>query len=706
MFAKAAPRRHSPTRLSTLLLGCCALFATSGVPAATPTVAQRAAFRQAWAAAQQGGDGWRALAARLRDYPLYPYLPAAALEHDIREVDLATVQAYLAKYPDLIPAQDLRRDFLRELARRQDWSGFLALYRPGMGDAFACDALQARMAGGATLDFERDLAALWEQPELPGACDPVLQAAHDQGLLTAPRLWARIDRAADAGKGGTIAALANWLPPPQDQEAQWLAQALRDPAAAVVAAASWPDTARARQAAALALERQARRDTPAAEAAWQQLQARFRFSESRREAILRALALFHATDFDTDALARLIALPATAQTAATREWRVRVALAEQDWPAVLAAIAAMPAAQQQDDEWRWFRARALAATGQPEQAQAIYAELAGETTFFGFLAADQLRRPYAICPRAPLDAPRQEQALLRQPGLLRAFELFAVDLPKLARREWARALDGADERTQVLAVELAKRRGWYDRAAFTLNHGEAMRYYALRFPLASREALVAQAGQAGIDPAWAYGILRAESAWMSDARSGADARGLMQLVPATAALVAKRNGLPWAGGDSLYDPAVNIALGTRYLAQVAARYNGAPWLASAAYNAGPSRVDQWLDARGSLPPDLFIATIPYKETREYVARVMDYSVMYGWRLHGSVLPMSDRLTPIGQTYALPNSLSPRKPVDCPAPSPAIAGATQASAAATSAARSANVAPAAAGGLAPVRSSRR
>ena len=688
MFAKAAPRRHSPTRLSALLLGCGALLAAVGAHAATPTAAQRAAFKQAWAAAQQGGDGWRAYAAKLRNYPLYPYLPAAALEHDLRQTDLATVQAYLAKYPDLIPAQDLRRDFLLELARRQDWNGFLALYQSGMGDALACDALQARMAGGATLDFDRDLADLWTRPELPGACDPVLQAAHDQGLLTTPRLWARIDRAADAGKGGTIAALANWLPAPQNQEAQWLAQALRDPASAVAAAASWPDTARARQAATLALERQARRDTPATDTAWQQLQTRFQFSTTQRNAVLRALALFHATDFDTNALERLIALPAAAQTDATREWRVRVALAAQDWPAVLAAIAAMPAAQQQDAEWRWFRARALAATGQAEQAQTIYANLAGATTFFGFLAADQLKQPYAICPRTHVDDPQQEQALLAQPGLLRAFELFAVDLPKLARREWSRALDGADERTQVLAVELADARGWYDRAAFTLNRGEAMRYYTLRFPLASQDGLVPQAAEAGIDPSWAYAILRAESAWMSDARSGANARGLMQLLPDTAALVARRNGLNWGGAESLYDPITNIVLGTRYLAQMAARFNGAPWLASAAYNAGPGRVDQWLAARGSLPPDLFVASMPFKETREYVARVMSFAVIYDWRLNGTATPLATRLTAIGDTYQLPDRNTPRRPVTCPAAAAAAAPAD----AATVAAPPANDAP--------------
>ncbi|MGB5940918.1 MAG: lytic murein transglycosylase, partial [Rhodanobacter sp.] len=175
------------------------LLASAMAHAAEPTATQRAAFKQAYAAAQQGGDGWRSLASGLRDYPLYPYLQAAALQHDIQQVDRASVEAYLAQYPDWIPAADLRRAFLLELARRQDWSSFLALYQSGLGDTLACDALQARLAGGAVLDFERDLAALWVKPNLPDACDPVLAAAHDQGLLTEARLWTRIDRAADAG---------------------------------------------------------------------------------------------------------------------------------------------------------------------------------------------------------------------------------------------------------------------------------------------------------------------------------------------------------------------------------------------------------------------------------------------------------------------------------------------------------------------------
>ena len=150
------------------------------------------------------------------------------------------------------------------------------------------------------------------------------------------------------------------------------------------------------------------------------------------------------------------------------------------------------------------------------------------------------------------------------------------------------------------------------------------------------------------------------------------ARGLMQLLPGTGALVAKRNGLAWGGGDTLYDPAINVALGTRYLAHLAERFNGSPWLASAAYNAGPNRVDQWLAARGTLTPDLFVATIPFRETREYVARVMAFSVIYDWRLHGTAVPLVTRMSAIGQPHGRPDADTPRRSISCPATDPAVA----------------------------------
>ncbi|RDS83243.1 transglycosylase SLT domain-containing protein [Dyella psychrodurans] len=660
----------TPPRLGRLLIVLASWMLVGAAAAQTDTAtieAQRASFKQVYAAASQGGDSWRAMANNLQHYPLYPYLQAASLEHDIQLIDRPTVEAYLKQYPDLIPTGDLRRNFLMELARRQDWSNFQAMYQPGLGDALTCDALQARLEGGTTLDFNKDLAELWAEPSLPSACDPVLQAAHDQGLLTKERLWTRIDTAMDAGKSDSISDMTQWLPDDDAKAAQRIVLALTDPAAAVAAAKDWPDTSHSRQAVTLALVRLARRQSTTADTAWQDLQSRFQLTPSQRNNVLNALAVFHATDYDPDALARLVSLPAAAQTDTSREWRVRAALAMQDWNAVLAAIDALTPAQQQNDEWLYFRARALSQLGRTGDAQRAYATAAVQSSYFGYLAADHQNASYALCVLKPAVSPEGEQAVLAMPGMQRAFELFAVGMLRAARREWTATLADADTETLRQAVNLADQRGWYDRAVFTFNKGEALGYYTLRFPLASQDGVVQQAQEAGIDPSWAYGILRQESAWMSDAQSGADARGLMQLLPSTGADVARKNGLPWNGGNSLFDPAVNIALGTRYLAAMAARFDDSPWLASAAYNAGAARVNQWLDARGSLPPDVFVATMPFKETREYVARVMYYSVIYDWRLHGTVSPISSRMPLIGKPYSRPNAQDPRKDISCTAP---------------------------------------
>ena len=221
---------------------------------------------------------------------------------------------------------------------------------------------------------------------------------------------------------------------------------------------------------------------------------------------------------------------------------------------------------------------------------------------------------------------------------------------------------GNDERR--LAVQRALTQGWYDRAVFGMGSAaDDQQQYALRFPLHHESDLRDQARINDLDPAWVAGQTRAESIFMTNARSAADARGLMQLLPGTGALMAQRLGLPWQGGDSLFDPATNLTLGTAYLRKMLDHYEGAPYLAIAAYNAGPAPVDRWRLARPGLEPDFFIEAIPYKETREYVARVLAFSVVYDWRLNGSAALLSERLAgrPVGEP-------TQRRPFSCPLPS--------------------------------------
>jgi soluble lytic murein transglycosylase len=644
-------------------------------PAASLTPAQqRDGFRTAYAAAQDGGD-WRALAQGLASYPLYPYLEAAALQHDIRTATATQVDAYLQRHADMIPAEDLRKAELRWLAQQQDWTGFLHFYQPGLGDELTCDALQAKVAQGGTLDFDGELASLWQQTRLPSACDPVLAAAAKQGLLTPTRVWDRIERAADAGRTSTIAQSAGWLPDSDASEARLLALALRAPATLLKQADTLADTPRDREAVSRALARLARRDSAQAQAKWPSLSQRFQFDQGDRDRVLAALALYNAVDSGPDALQRLADLPASAQTDATREWRVRVAVAQGDWKAAEAAIKVLTPDEMQHDEWRYWQARIAQRLGHASSALDHYDALAGEATFYGFLAADRANLPYSICPQTVTDDPAALQQAEHDPGLVRAFEFYALGMLPNARREWNRAFANLTPDQQRQAVALAARRGWVDRAVFAFGKSGDLRYYALRFPLADKDRVLTAARNAGIDPSWAFAIIRAETAWQTDAQSGADARGLMQLLPGTARQVARRSDLPYDGSASLYDPAINIPLGTQYLADLAARFNGSPWLASAAYNAGPGNAQRWVDAHGNRDPETFILTIPFNETRDYVTRVLSFATIYGWRLHGEPVPVSSRMPAIGTPYDPPAD-PPRKQVVCrAAPASSAAAAT-------------------------------
>lgn len=640
---------------------------------------QRESFPLVWEMAQHGPAGaWRKLAAGLEDYPLFPYLELASLQRRLRDVRRPEAERFLAAWPDSLPAKLWRDAFLAELARRGEWRDFLDLYTPdGASTTLQCHALHARIALGKPMDFDTDVAPLWLSAKaLPEACDAAVAWAQARGKLAPALVWQRLAMAADAGQASLVESLASLLGGAARTDAQRIVAAIRDPAGTLAKAGTWPDEARAREAATIAFARLARLDGDAAEARWTQLSTHFHFDALQRGRILRTMAVNRASSYAPDALQKLTALTADANDDTSREWRVRVAIAMQDWNGALAALDAMSEVQKTDARWRYLRARVLVKLGRPEQATPIFDSVAREANFHGFLAADWLKQPYTICAREIGTDAAIDKGLRQQPDLARAFEFFAIHRLPQARREWDFALSRLDGAQRKQAIVLAAERGWHDRAVYALNRGDDLRYYDLRFPLARRGDVLRDARAAGIDPAWAYAIIRAESAWTADARSDADAYGLMQLLPGTAKHLAKQLGVPFSGAAALFDPDLNIRLGTQYLGNMAIRYDGSPWLASAAYNAGSDPVGRWIDARDTLDPDFFIETIPYKETREYVARVLAFSVIYDWRLNGTVVPLAARLPRIGQAYAPPPASAPRKDVSCPA-TPASATATTA-----------------------------
>jgi len=647
-----------------------AIFCGVGHAATDALTPQRDKFMLVWEAAQRAPEGtWRKLAEGLDDYPLYPYLELADLQRRLPRLQPDEVRTFLDAWPDSLPAQTLREAFLFELARRREWKNYLAFYSSATHNKeLQCDALIARGASGEHVDFEHEIQPLWlSKATLPSACDELFSAARTHHKLGAELIWQRLDLAAAAGNTDLVASLAaTFDEQAQRTAAEHIALALRAPVAALDQATTWPDSAHTRDALVLALERAARHDGDDAQARWTKLSAHFHFDTTQRDRVLHALALYPAASYVPGALARLEALPASADDDATREWRVRSALAVQDWAAALKALERMSDAQKSDARWRYLRGRVLVKLGRKDEATALFAGIAKEANFHAFLAADWTDQPYVIC-SAPAQMSADAQRTVRAlPGLVRAFEWFMLDRLREARREWDYTLAQLDPAQRRIAAAVASEHGWYDRAVYTLNQGDDLHLYDLRFPLARRTQIERDAHNAGIEPSWAYAIIRAESAWTTDAKSGADAWGLMQLLPGTAKQLAKVEKVAYSSATDLFDPDLNIRLGTRYLADMALHYDGSPWLASAAYNAGTDPVGRWVNARDTLEPDFFIETIPYKETREYVARVLAFAVIYDWRLHGDAQSLASRLPRVGQAYVPPPADAPRKAVVCPA----------------------------------------
>jgi soluble lytic murein transglycosylase len=634
------------------------LFVCHTLAAAQPATADaRAQFLLAHKLAKTGMD-WRKLAPTLESYPLRPYLEHAALVRAPRP-DSAAIQAFIERNGDQPVTRSVRSQLLSRRVIAKDWTGVRALDVPTLALHDRCHVIEAEIALGLVDGLKERGRALWLNPRsLPTSCNALGAWLRKQGALDADTVWARIELAVAASQSGLVRALASELPPTSRVAVQHLADLLADSVRARRAAKAWPDDGAHRRAMALGIARIAARDDDLAAALWREFSARFKFEDAEKYRVIDAIALYRANSYASDATSWLSLLPPGKDSASTREWRLREALARRDLKAAQAAVDRFDAAQLADPRWQYWRARVADLAGEATQAEGLYRALAKSPTFFGFLAAERAQLPYALCP-IPAAIEGEQDKVLAQPGFARAFELYAIGWLTEARREWDAALVGVDAGLRQSAVALADARGWYDRAPFALTAGDDLRFYSLRFPLAHRDLVTASAAQHALSTGFVYGIIRAESAWVHDAKSGANAYGLMQLIPETARRMAKLEKRAFASPHALFDPALNVALGSRYLSTVLARYDGAHWLAAASYNAGPGRVDAWLAARGQLETDLFIETMPFKETREYVARVLAFAVIYDWRLHGKAFSLD---------YALAHSDAPpppRRAVACP-----------------------------------------
>lgn len=594
---------------------------------------KRQIFIQAEEALSKGQyQDYLARRAELGDYPLLPYLTQQDLEKRMHPGIAAEVRSFLRDYDGAPPAEALRRPWLAQLAENGHWNRFAEDYRPQKDENLQCFYGQALLNTGKRTEAKDQARALWlSGSSRPKTCDPLFEAWINEGGLTRELTWQRIELAMQRGQDNLARHLRRHLAP---GDAQWLDYWLRvDQQPALVLERDWSTVTHDRGDAILAhaMRKMTRGNATRAAADWNDLRRRSGLDRAHFAAIENDAALYMSLRFEPGALARVESIPEDLRSDSVREWAVRAALRAQDWPAALRMLESLTAVQKEDSRWRYWQGRALQENGRDREAREVFETLSGGQDYFAMLALGHLGRSLVV-QHNPLTV--SDEAVRRVgtlPALQRAAELYALERYGPARREWQQAQPGLDAEELAAAAAWAHGLGWHDRAIVATAAAGHMTDLELRFPLPHKEIVFAEASAAGLRPALVYGVTRQESLFMSDVGSSAGALGLMQIMPQTGKRIAGWHGEKLSHPMLLLQPERNIRYGTTYLRRQLDDLQNHPFLATAAYNAGQSRVKGWLPST-PMPADVWVETIPFNETRKYVERVAAYTAIYETRL--------------------------------------------------------------------------
>jgi soluble lytic murein transglycosylase len=632
------PSQKSTSRAIALgLLTLAWPFVTAQAQSDADFLAARAAFDK--------GDRAKlaAVAPRLSGHVLAPYVGYWQLKLGLEDASPATVTAYLERYPNTPLADRLRADWLKLLGRKAIWYRFAIDYTPSAGDdvELACYGVLFRWQRDGD-DALASAKPLWfTDKATPDACDPAFAALIRRGDITTADRRARFRMASEAGNLRVAQTLGADLPGADRIPDREYGEVTRDPLRALERGSFAWSTGGGRELALVALERAARADAGAARAPW--VKVRDRLPDADRRYGNARLAFHAARQLNPAANEWFREAGDVPLSPEAQAWRVRAALRALAWNDVLAAVDAMPDALRQESAWRYWRARALAAQGRKDESAAILATLATETHFYGVLAAEAQGRRFAVPASAPVAAaPDAVSAFAARPEVRRAVKLAELDMRPESQREWTYIVRGLPDDALLLAADYARSMGLYDRAINTADRTQSRHDYALRYLAPFRAQFESAARAHDVDVALLYGIARQESRFAPDIVSSAGAVGLMQLMPGTARWVAKQLARNDYRPGLIADTDLNTQFGAYYFKYWLERLDRMPALAAAAYNAGPGRAQAW---RPPLPLEgaIWVETIPFNETRDYVKKVLANAVVYGQAFNASQPPLTERL---------------------------------------------------------------
>ncbi|BFM06975.1 transglycosylase SLT domain-containing protein [Halioxenophilus aromaticivorans] len=570
----------------------------------------------------------------LGDYPLIPYLKFQDLNARLKQLPYKAVEAFLDDYEGTWLANRLLSNWLETLAAKQNWHDFQSYYHPEIGGTdLKCLYLSAKKRNGDP-DALAEVAEIWNQGKSqPKRCDDLFAEWLDSDYFSTDIAWSRYVKAVQNRKLALAKFVRKKLSPEQHGMADSLLQLYYN--SERISRFHNMDKSKLgfEDLVHYGIKRYSRKDSVAALAEWEKYDSASLLDAKQRNATVEYLAFQLILDGHTDQANRLLDRNKLVSDRVLQR-QIRDALKAKNWVQVSQLITRLPDQEQASPRWRYWSIRTLYELGTmtPAEAAQGYQELAKERDFYGFLSAERTKQPYSMAHKAVSTTYQEMQQVENIPAIQRSRELFKLGYLNQARMEWRYGIRNLDQAQLLAAGKLANDWGWHRKSIESLSHAKYWDDINLRFPLLYDQEIASAAQASRVAPQYLLAIARQESAFAPDARSPAGAMGLMQLMPGTASQTARSLGLKYRKSD-LYKPQKNLLLGGTYLSQMLERFNGNRILATAAYNAGPHRVDKWLNPAGQeVDYDIWIETIPYKETRGYVQNVLAYSVIYSHRL--------------------------------------------------------------------------
>ena len=614
------------------------------VPTLMAQTADQTLYRQAYDAVRANDQArFQQIRARLTHYPLLPYLDYYQLAFRPGAADYNDVTRFIRQHGDTPQSNRLERSYLTYLAQSQQWSQFLRFYpaKPSSTDLL-CMHYQALYYTGKPKEALQGAGKIWMSGQSrPDACSPLFQLWQASGQRTQEKIWQRMTLAFEAENPNLIRHLGATLGSGLQSYGDQMVTLFEQPAKAMNPA-YFSSNPYSRKLLSLGLTRYANQEPESVLRQLALFRSRFGLTQAEvkpaERAIVRRLLLDRsiAQRSWVDSTVKKLADPDIT------ELRARLAIWEQDWRGLSGWVKMMPMARQKEDRWRYWMARSLEVQGQQKPARDLYLETANLRGFYGFMAAQRTGVPYRIKNQSVKHVPDWRTASQRWPFLLRVRELLSMNEIAAARSEWIHNMDRNPVAQRIEFGHIALNQGWHELAILASIRAEAWDALDLRFPLPLKRTFSQMAQERTMNTSLLYAISRQESALYPLAQSPVGARGLMQLMPATAKETAGKLGVPYRNEQQLFDPTMNIRLGSAYLKRLLDVYDGNRILAAAAYNAGPGRVKRWREQSDNKPMDVWVESIPYKETRNYVQNVLSFDLIYQHKLQQPLRFMSER----------------------------------------------------------------